>query len=573
MHSTHVREIFNGEKVDWVIVGGGPAGCVLAHRLSADPDARVVLLEAGSDYSPGEEPWQIRDTFGPSAATDPRFLWPDVKVNWAPHANRQPKRYEQGRVIGGGSSVNGMWAIRGHSEDYDAWAEAGAEGWGWDEMLPRFRRIERDLDYSGDAHGGEGRIPVRRHTPDQWPPLCRALCEAATTQGYSYVPDMNGDFQDGWAPVPMNSDGSQRVSAAMAYLDRETRSRSNLLILGNADVRKVLFDGRKAIGVVVRLDGMEQMVRAKEVVLCAGAFQSPTLLMRSGVGPGSHLQTMGIPVVRDLPGVGRNLHDHPYLYLGVHLKRNAMQDPSMRPWVHSCLRFSSGLEGCASGDMILTMLNKTMWHALGQRVGAVGVSLYKSFTRGQLKLDDRDPDGFPLVDFNLLTDPRDLKRMAIGVRLAWSLLQDERVKSCITDVFAASYSDAVRRVTARTRSNGWKASAFASLLDGPASLRRLLIDRFIAQGERIAEVIDDDDALSDYIIRNCAGVYHPVGTCRMGSDSDPMAVLDPHCRVRGVENLRVVDASVMPSIPRANTHFPVLAIAERAADLMVSNIY
>jgi 5-(hydroxymethyl)furfural/furfural oxidase len=174
------------------------------------------------------------------------------------------------------------------------------------------------------------------------------------------------------------------------------------------------------------------------------------------------------------------------------------------------------------------------------------------------------------VDFNLLTDARDLERMRIGVKLAWRLLHDARVQGCVTEVFAASYSDAVRRVTARTRSNGLKAAAFAALLDGPAPLRRALIDRFVAQGERISDALSNDDALSDYILRHSAGVYHPVGTCRIGPDGDPLSVLDPACRVRGIEGLHVVDASVMPSIPRANTHFPVLAIAERAADLMTT---
>jgi len=557
--------------IDWLIIGAGPAGCVLAHRLSADPSQRVVLVEAGEDFEPGHEPWQIKDTFGPSAATDQRFMWSGVQVLWAPHARRQPRRYEQARVIGGGSSVNGLWAIRGMAEDYEAWAGMGAAGWGWADLLPCFRRIERDTDFAGEAHGSDGRLPVRRHRPEQWPPFCRALGDAAAAMGFPYIADMNADPRDGVCAVPMNADGGQRISSAMAYLDEATRRRPNLEIRARTLARRVVFDGRRAVGVEMRTPQGDLTLHARRIVLSAGAFQSPALLMRSGVGPGSELQARGIPVVHDLPGVGRNLHDHPYLYLATHLRRHAMQEPRLRPWVHNCLRFSSGEPGCLSGDMILTMLNKTMWHALGQRIGAVGVSLYQALSRGHVRLDERDPEGFPEVDFNLLSHPKDLARMRKGMRLAWQLLHAPRVQGQRNEVFAASYNDAVRRITTRSPINGLKAAAFAALLDGPAPLRRWLVDRVMAQGEDVGALIDDDDALSDFIRRHCAGVYHPVGTCRLGAADDPMAVVDGRCQVRGVQGLAVVDASVMPSIPRANTHFPVLAVAERAADLMLQD--
>ena len=555
-------------RYDYAIVGGGSAGCALAGRLSARSANRVLLIEAGRDYPPGSEPAEVRDGFH-TAVYHARNMWPGIMVHW--RAGRPgPARYEQARIMGGGSSVNAMVALRGFPRDFAEWVALGAEGWSWEEVAPYFRRLERDLDFADAAHGADGPIPIRRHDPGDWPPFSRAVADVLAARGFARLADANGEFRDGVIPIPMNNLPSGRVSAAMAYLDREARARPNLDVLAEARALHLTFDGGRIDGVAVERGGRREVLAAREVILAAGALQSPALLMRSGVGPADHLRSHGIDVRLDLPGVGGELCDHPTVAVAAHLKRAAMQPKSLRAGGNVALRYSSGVAGCPPTDMYMSAPNKVSWHALGARMASLTVSCYRPFSRGRVSLAGADPLTEPRIEFDLLSDRRDLERLKAGVRFAGELVREPAVRALINEAFPASFSERVRRLNACRRSNGAQARLFALALDGPAALRRRLIDGAAGPGADLAGLLADDDRLEEWIHDNATGFFHPVGTCRMGAPGDPGAVVDPSCRVRGIDGLRVVDASVMPSIVSVNTNVTTIMIAEKAADAILS---
>lgn len=561
-------------RYDYAIVGGGSAGCALAGRLSARSANRVLLIEAGRDYPPGAEPAEVRDSFY-TAVYHARNVWPGIMVHWragpcgAP-GRAGPKRYEQARIMGGGSSINAMVALRGFPRDFEEWAALGAAGWSWDDVAPYFRRLERDLDFTGPAHGADGPIPIRRHDPGDWPPFCRAVADALAARGFARLADANDEFRDGVIPIPMNNLPSGRVSAAMAYLDRDARARPNLDILAEARALHLTFDGARIDGVAVERRGRREVLAARDVILAAGAFQSPALLMRSGLGPADHLRSHGIDVRLDLPGVGGNLCDHPTVAVAAHLKRAAMQPRSLRAAGNVALRYSSGLAGCPPTDMYISAPNKVSWHALGARMASLTVSCYRPFSRGRVSLAGADPLAEPRIELDLLSDRRDLERMKAGVRFAGELVQAPPVRALINEAFPASFSERVRRLNACRPANGARARLLVLALDGPATLRRRLVDRVVSPGAELGRLMADDDLLEQWVRDNATGFFHPAGTCRMGAPGDPRAVVDPSCRVRGVDGLRVVDASVMPSIVSVNTNVTTIMIAEKAADAILS---
>jgi 5-(hydroxymethyl)furfural/furfural oxidase len=561
---------------DTIIVGGGSAGSVMAHRLSASSANKVLLCEAGQDTPPGNEPPEIRDSYSGTAYFDPRFHWTGLKVTTEivshnnPQENPPPlRKYEQARVLGGGSSINGQLANRGAPDDYDEWEARGAAGWSWKDVLPYFKKVERDLDFDGPWHGKDGRIPVRRIPQAHWTRHAQAAAEACKLAGYSFLPDQNGEFVEGYFPVTHSNQAEQRVSAAMGYLDTETRRRANLTISTNTQVKELLFEGTRCVGVKAQVDGREQEFRGREVVLSCGAIHSPAHLLRAGIGPVGHLKAMGIPVVMGLEGVGQRLMDHPSIALSSFIRRGARMNAHTRRHVQVALRYSSGLSGIPGGDMFVVVLSKSAWHAVGAQIGSLLTCVYKTYSEtGQVKLASRDPWAEPVVEFNLLSDRRDLDRLMSGFRKTAGLQMSAPLQAVTDKPFPASYSDRVRKIGVVNAKNRVLTAIAAALMDGPAALRSTMIDNFIVEGFTFDQVMRDDEALEAFVRKAAIGVWHASCTCRMGRPDDPMAVVDPQGRVKGVQGLRVVDASIFPVVPCANTNFPTLMAAEKIAAAM-----
>jgi len=558
------------ERYDIVIVGGGSAGCVLANRLSARAGMTVALVEAGVDTPPDHADAVLWDSYPIVAYFDRRHQWTDLRVRTRPGG---PLRtYEQARVMGGGSSINGMMANRGQPLDYDEWAEEGAAGWSWATVAPYFRNLERDLDFAGDHghHGGEGPVPIRRVAKGEWPAFSAAAAEAVVASGLPWVEDQNtAEFLPACFPITINNEGDRRVSSAVAYLDRDVRARPNLTILSRTRVVRLVMDGARCVGVDIWDERGERRVDAGLIVLSAGAIHSPAMLMRAGIGPGEHLRERGVEVVADRPGVGRNLMDHPMISVSAYLKRPARLSTAQRRHIFLGMRWSSGVADCPPADMYAVAYNRGAWHPVGWRIGGFLTWVNKSYARGSVKLADSSPDHEPEVQFDLLGDDRDLVRMRDAVRRMVRLFDHPAVGEVAGRPFPTSYTERYKRLAAVTRPNAAITSALGLMLDGPAAVRDRLL-RGVVTGGATYDGLLDDDALDAYLKATVTGIWHASGTCRMGDPRDPMAVCDGEGRVIGVDGLRVCDASLMPTIPCANPNVPVMMIAERIADLILS---
>ena len=531
---------------DYIVIGSGSAGSLMANRLSADPANRVALIEAG----PSDRKWPVN--IKTAMPVGNIFLLPHEKYNWkqslagnsAVH-NRQIN-FPRGKLFGGCSAINGGVYIRGQMADYDAWADAGNRGWSYSDVLPAFKSVENYAGPDRAWHGKGGELDVQK--PKSWNPIASAIVDAAAQAGHHRNDDFAGVRQDGFGRYDLNQRNGTRLSSARAFL-HPALGRGNLTVLDETLVRRILFDRGRAVGLEIEKEGARRTVSARrEIILCAGATNSPQLLMLSGIGPQDHLKDMGIDLVHHLPGVGQHLQDHPTVHV-------AMENPSAESYAISAkalprilaspLKYLTNRTGmlasnvaecggflCTDGsgrpDIQITFLVglKIDARAIPRRHGYMAlIQLLRPKSAGSVRLASNRPEDKPVIDPNFFSDPYDMKTLIAGFREA-------------------------RRIFAQP---ALAAMTGAEIEPG-------------AQYQSDAEI---DAALRKIV--NTA--YHPTGTCKMGPDSDPMAVVDGRLRVRGVAGLRVVDASVMPEIISGNTSAPTMMIAERAARFILEDAH
>lgn len=555
--------------IDYLILGGGSAGCVLAARLSEDPGKTVCLIEAGRNISRTDMPAAVRSRYPGRAYLDTANIWQRLKARMS--ASATTRRYEQARLLGGGSAINALMANRGAPADYDEWHALGAHGWTWSACLPYFRKLEHDCDFDGELHGASGPLRIQRAKWARISPFVRAVLATLDARGHVRRDDQNGAWEDGtFIGAIAVSEAGERIPTSVCYLDDAVRARPNLTIRTGRVVERVLFDGKRAVGARIvggeANDGAAEDVLAAQVIVCAGAIHSPALLMRSGIGPAADLAALGIEVRADRPGVGGNLMEHPSIAVSAVLPRAARTPFPDEHHEQAIVRFSSGVRDTVPGDMHGAILSRSGWHSVGYRLGTIFFWVNKSYSRGRVTLTSADPHAEPAVDFNMLSDPRDLERLKLALRFGASTLADPMMAQHRATLLPSSYSPRVASVAVPGAWNALQRGTLSALLDIAGPLRGWLVRRVVTQGVTLDDLLADDQALTRFVTRSVGGTWHPSGTCRMGAADDPLAVCDARGAVYGVDGLYVCDGSLMPSIPCANTNVPTIMIAERIAD-------